>query len=237
MPYWYTREEWELQFPKEFVYRADMTWENIRKSDSKDERMKYCPSWVAPKKKGRPKKEVRKLGIADHVQQAAAKRRRKSKPVAVRAAERTAAAKDVVAVIAVIASIDLHLPRCSARTPGASREVLVCLPHPTPSGDRALLPRSRLCRWAMCPHRSRGLQTGMLFFSCGFDVKDGYNSMTCPMQWRKPNHQVGYTRKIPRGMQHMDRAQKDSTRRNFPKQIILGVIKVTFDREGQRQHK
>jgi hypothetical protein len=83
MPYWYTREQWKLQFPKEFVYRADVTWENIRKSDSIDERMKYCPSWVAPKKKGRPKKEVRKLGIADHVQQAAAKRRRKSKPVAV----------------------------------------------------------------------------------------------------------------------------------------------------------
>jgi hypothetical protein len=83
MPYWYTREQWKLQFPKEFVYRADMTWDNIRKSDSKDDRMKYCPSWVAPKKKGRPKKEVRKLGIADHVQQAAAKRRRKNKTVAV----------------------------------------------------------------------------------------------------------------------------------------------------------
>ena len=57
--------------------------DNIRKSDSKDERMKYCPSWVAPKKKGRPKKKVRKLGIADHVQQAVAKRHRKNKPVAV----------------------------------------------------------------------------------------------------------------------------------------------------------
>ena len=38
---------------------------------------------MAPKKKGRPKKEVRKLGIADHVQQAVAKRRRKNKPVTV----------------------------------------------------------------------------------------------------------------------------------------------------------
>ena len=83
MPFWYTREQWKLQFPKEFVYRADMTWDNIRKSDRMDERMKYCPSWVAPKKKGRPKKEVRKLGIADHVQQAVAKRRRKNKPVTV----------------------------------------------------------------------------------------------------------------------------------------------------------
>jgi hypothetical protein len=66
MPFWYTREQWKVQLPQEFVYRADMTWDNIRKSDYIDERMKYCPSWVAPKKKGRPKKEVRKLGIADH---------------------------------------------------------------------------------------------------------------------------------------------------------------------------
>jgi hypothetical protein len=83
MPYWYTREQWKLQFPKEFVYRADMTLDNIRKSDCIDERMKYCPSLMAPKKKGRPKKEVRKLGITDHVPQAVAKRRRKKKPVTV----------------------------------------------------------------------------------------------------------------------------------------------------------
>ena len=31
-------------------------------------------------------------------------------------------------------------------------------------------------------------------FSCGFDVEDGHNSGTCPMQWRRPNHQVGFTR-------------------------------------------
>ena len=31
-------------------------------------------------------------------------------------------------------------------------------------------------------------------FSCGFDVEDGHNSSTCPMQWRRPNHQVGFTR-------------------------------------------
>ena len=44
---------------------------------------KYCPSWVAPKKKGRPKNNVRKLGIADHVQQSVVKRRRKNQPVTV----------------------------------------------------------------------------------------------------------------------------------------------------------
>ncbi len=30
-------------------------------------------------------------------------------------------------------------------------------------------------------------------FLCGFDVEDGHNSGTCPMQWRRPNHQVGFT--------------------------------------------
>ncbi len=43
--------------------------------------MKYCPSWAAAKKKGRPKKDARKLRIADHVKQGIAKRRRKN-PVA-----------------------------------------------------------------------------------------------------------------------------------------------------------
>jgi hypothetical protein len=31
-------------------------------------------------------------------------------------------------------------------------------------------------------------------FSCGFDIKEVHNSATCPFMWRKPNHQVGYTR-------------------------------------------
>jgi hypothetical protein len=38
--------------------------------------MRYCPSWAAPRKKGRPKKEVRKLGISDHVQKGVLQRRR-----------------------------------------------------------------------------------------------------------------------------------------------------------------
>ena len=43
--------------------------------------MKYCPSWAAAKKKGRPKKDARKLGIADHAKQGVAKRHNKN-PVA-----------------------------------------------------------------------------------------------------------------------------------------------------------
>ncbi len=32
-------------------------------------------------------------------------------------------------------------------------------------------------------------------FSCGFDVKDGHTSKTCPVHWRKMNHQDAYMRK------------------------------------------
>jgi hypothetical protein len=31
-------------------------------------------------------------------------------------------------------------------------------------------------------------------FSCGFDVADGHTLATCPFEWCKPNHQVGYAR-------------------------------------------
>ncbi len=31
-------------------------------------------------------------------------------------------------------------------------------------------------------------------YSCGFDVEDGHNSQTCHFDWRKPNHDVTFTR-------------------------------------------
>ncbi len=46
--------------------------------------MRYCPSWVAPRKKGHPKKDARKLEITDHVQQGVQKgggKRRRQNPV------------------------------------------------------------------------------------------------------------------------------------------------------------
>jgi hypothetical protein len=31
-------------------------------------------------------------------------------------------------------------------------------------------------------------------YSCGFDVKDGHTSLTCPARWHKPTHADGFTR-------------------------------------------
>ena len=78
MPFWYTRAQWQLQFPNEMVYQSDITWQNIRKTTSPDENTNYCPGWAALKKKGRPKKDTQKKGIADHVQEATAKRCRRN---------------------------------------------------------------------------------------------------------------------------------------------------------------
>jgi hypothetical protein len=60
---------------------SDMTWANVKKSAEPDLLMIYCPSWAAAKKKGRPKKDTRKLGIADYVKQGVAKKHRKN-PIA-----------------------------------------------------------------------------------------------------------------------------------------------------------
>jgi hypothetical protein len=45
----------------------------------------------------------------------------------------------------------------------------------------ALSPIKRFANWNAC-------------FSCGFDVENNLTSATCPLEWCKPNHQVGYTR-------------------------------------------
>ena len=58
--------------------KSNITWANIKKSVLPNTQMKYCPSWEAVKKKGRPKKDARKLGIADHVKQGVARRCRKN---------------------------------------------------------------------------------------------------------------------------------------------------------------
>jgi len=83
MPFWYTHAQWQRQFPKDTVYKAEITWATIKKLAIGDNQMKYCPSWVAPRKKGRPKNDARKLGIADHVQKGVQKRvakRRRQNP-------------------------------------------------------------------------------------------------------------------------------------------------------------
>jgi len=76
MPYWFTREQWQLQFPTEVISPADITLAAMKSNSSKVDNLRYCPEWTVGRKKGRPKKGQRTLGITDHIQNSAKKRKR-----------------------------------------------------------------------------------------------------------------------------------------------------------------
>ena len=64
MPYWWTRATWKLQFPLEQKPVCNVNLEQIRTSKNRNGFIRYCPSWSAPNKAGRPKKdERRKSGV------------------------------------------------------------------------------------------------------------------------------------------------------------------------------
>ncbi len=64
MPYWWLRKTWQLQFPLEEEPVCNVRLEQIKTTGNRDNFLRYCPSWSAPNKAGRPKKgERRKSGI------------------------------------------------------------------------------------------------------------------------------------------------------------------------------
>ena len=81
MPYWYTTLQWRLQFPNDIVCKT-ITLKSIKSGVTPNQNIKACPDWVGAKKKGRPKKAQRLLGVADLMAKAAKKKggkRKKSK--------------------------------------------------------------------------------------------------------------------------------------------------------------
>jgi hypothetical protein len=79
MPYWFTKAQWRLQFPEEVTWATHITLTSIKTNSSPTDHLKYCPAWTAGKKKGCPKKQQRWLGITNHIQNSAKKRRRTGK--------------------------------------------------------------------------------------------------------------------------------------------------------------
>ncbi len=76
MPYWLTREQWQLQFPTDIISPSDITLAALKSNSSKVDNLRYCPEWTVGRKKGRPKKAQRTLGITDHIENSAKKRKR-----------------------------------------------------------------------------------------------------------------------------------------------------------------
>ena len=55
----------------------------------------------------------------------------------------------------------------------------VVQPAPTPRRPEFSNTTKQYANWNVC-------------FTCGFDVEEGHTSATCPIEWRKPNHQENF---------------------------------------------
>ena len=51
----------------------------VKSSTTPDEMLRYCPAWVAARKKGRPKANVREKSVVDHIKDSAKKKKRTRK--------------------------------------------------------------------------------------------------------------------------------------------------------------
>ena len=76
MPHWYTTAHWRNQFPKNSYIDTHQALKLIKSNSTPNDDLRYCPNWLGPQKKGRPKKEQCKKSIADYVQQSAKKKRK-----------------------------------------------------------------------------------------------------------------------------------------------------------------
>jgi hypothetical protein len=73
---WYTTAQWRNQFPENSHIDTQQTLKSIKANSTPHDDLHYCPNWLGPQKKGSPKKDKRKMSIADYVQQSAKKKRK-----------------------------------------------------------------------------------------------------------------------------------------------------------------
>jgi hypothetical protein len=77
MPFWWTRKQWQEQLRQEVTSLSYANMEVIRSNYKADDFMRYCPSWSAPNKPGRPSKGKRKLSALEIAQG----KKKKTKPL------------------------------------------------------------------------------------------------------------------------------------------------------------
>ena len=51
----------------------------VKATTTPNNKLRYCPAYLAGKKKGRPKKDIRHPSVADHIAKSAAKKRKRKK--------------------------------------------------------------------------------------------------------------------------------------------------------------
>jgi hypothetical protein len=75
MPYWWMTAHWQAQFVMDVYCPTDISLNTVKSITIADDRLRYCPSWAAAKKRGWPKEDVREKSVADHIKESAKKKR------------------------------------------------------------------------------------------------------------------------------------------------------------------
>jgi hypothetical protein len=65
MPFWWTRKQWQEQFPQEVTSQCYANIEVVRADYKAEDFMRYCPSWSTPNKAGCPSKGKCKLSALE----------------------------------------------------------------------------------------------------------------------------------------------------------------------------
>jgi hypothetical protein len=66
MPYWYTTEQWRLQYPQDQQDPlCDFSMESVKESHVAETSWRYCQPYAAPNKSGRPKEGKRVKGVLE----------------------------------------------------------------------------------------------------------------------------------------------------------------------------
>jgi len=74
MPYWWTTVHWQQQYAMEVNCLTDISLKTLKTMSTADEMLRYCPSWVAAQKAGRPKATVHEKSLTDLIQESAKKK-------------------------------------------------------------------------------------------------------------------------------------------------------------------
>ena len=75
--YWLTTAHWQAQKPWNLYCRTEITMKSVQAMSNPEDDLRFCPSWLAAKKKGRPKKNERIKSVTDHIEESAKKKRKR----------------------------------------------------------------------------------------------------------------------------------------------------------------
>ena len=77
MPYyWWTTAHWRDQYPMDVNCPTDISLNTVKTSAPANDKLRYCPAWLAARKKGRPKMDVREKSVMDLIEESAKKKKR-----------------------------------------------------------------------------------------------------------------------------------------------------------------